>query len=265
MKTQGQFILFETLDEFARFLEKPLQRTVVRIQNHHTFIPSYADFNGENHFARLKSMKEAHLKRNFSDIGQNLTIFPDGTVAVCRTFEKDPACAKGANTRSVCIENLGNFDVGGDRMTEAQRESIVRVNALLCRRFNLDVDTSTIVYHHWFDLETGRRTNGTGTTKTCPGTNFFGGNTTQACKDHFLPLVRQALAELTGAPATVPIAVVSSPDGRLEIRGEPRARAASLGALHNGDVVHIHEASGIWRRIDPVESRWVSSRFLVPG
>ena len=265
MKTKGQFILFEKLDEFAQFLEKPVQRKIVRIQNHHTFIPSYAEFSGSNHFARLQSMKEAHLKRGFADIGQNLTIFPDGTVAVCRSFAENPACAKGANTGAICIENLGNFDKGGDQMTAAQREAIVQVNAMLCRRFKLKVDTDAIVYHHWFDLKTGKRTNGTGNTKTCPGSAFFGGNSVEDCKKNFLPLVAAALAKLTGELVTVPIATVASPDGKLTIRGAPNAKAPELGSLTNGAIVHIHEAQGIWRRIDPVESRWVSSKFLAAG
>ncbi|HEV7588651.1 MAG TPA: N-acetylmuramoyl-L-alanine amidase [Longimicrobium sp.] len=263
MKTKGQFTLFETVAEFAHFLETPFGRKVTRIQNHHTLIPSYGNFTGSNHFPLLEGIKAAHLERGFSDIGENLTTFPDGTVAVCRPFEVDPACAKGANTASVCIENVGNFDKGRDPMTAAQRACIVQVNALLCLRFKLAVNTDGILYHHWFDLKTGKRTDGTGTTKTCPGTNFFGGNTVADCKAGFLPLVSAALAALVGTPG--PVASVSSADGVLAVRSEPRATAGKVGSLPNGTVVHIHEAKGIWRRIDPVESRWVSSRFLVAG
>ncbi|MFL5542226.1 MAG: N-acetylmuramoyl-L-alanine amidase [Longimicrobiaceae bacterium] len=263
MKTKGQFILFETLAELAHFLEKPIQRKVSKIQNHHTLIPSYEDFTGSNHFARLEAIKAAHLERGFSDIGENLTTFPDGTVAVCRSFELDPACAKGANTGSVCIENLGNFDKGRDVMTAAQRDCIVQVNALLCHRFKLAVNTESILYHHWFDLKTGKRTDGAGITKSCPGTNFFGGNTVADCKANFLPLVSAALAAIEAPP--VPVASVASPDGVLAVRSGPRATAAKVGSLPNGTVVHIHEAKGIWRRLDPVEARWVSSRFLVAG
>jgi hypothetical protein len=263
MKTQGQFILFETPTEFAQFLEKPVQRKVSKVQNHHTLIPSYADFNGSNHFQLLEGIKAAHLKRGFTDIGENLTTFPDGSVAVCRSFEKDPACAKGTNTGSICIENLGNFDKGRDVMTAAQRECIVRVNAMLCHRFKLPVSTDSILYHHWFDLKTGARTNGTGTTKSCPGTNFFGGNTVGDCKANLLPPVSAVLATLE-TPA-LPAFAVQSPDGILVIRNGPRVKATPVGSLPNGAIVHIHEASGIWRRIDPVEPHWVSSKFLVPG
>jgi hypothetical protein len=261
MKTKGQFTLFETLAEFAKFLEKPIGRTVTHVQNHHTLIPSYDDFDGSNHFKLLDGIKAAHLERGFKDIGENLTTFPDGTVAVCRPFEEDPACAKGANTGSICIENVGNFDKGRDRMKAAHRDCIVEVNALLCRRFKLKVSTDTILYHHWFDLVTGKRTGGSGNTKSCPGTNFFGGNGVGDCKASFLPLISASLAELVGAQG--PVASVKSPDGVLTVRSGPRAASDKVGSLPNGAVVHIHDAKGIWRRIDPVEQKWVSSRFLV--
>jgi hypothetical protein len=182
MKTQGQFTLFDTLDELAKFLEKPVQRKITRTLVHHTLIPGYANFTGTNHFTLLKGMKAAHLARGFSDIGQNLTIFPDGKVAVCRSFENDPACTKGANSRSVCIENVGNFDKGEDVMTPAQRNAIIQVNALLCSRFKIPVDTENILYHHWFNLTTGVRNDGRGNNKSCPGTSFFGGNKVSDCK-----------------------------------------------------------------------------------
>src|SRR5262249_12642125 len=159
-ETQGKFILFD-LAEFGAFLGSiAVSRVIQLVQNHHTFIPSYAHFNGSNHFERLRAMEAAHLERGFAEIAQNLTTFPDGTVAVCRSLDKIPAGIKGANTGGICIENLGNFDQGRDVMTAEQRATIVRVNALLCRRFNLQPNSDSIVYHHWFDLNTGERTNG---------------------------------------------------------------------------------------------------------
>ncbi|HYJ80078.1 MAG TPA: N-acetylmuramoyl-L-alanine amidase [Longimicrobiaceae bacterium] len=276
MQTKGKFTLYETMDEFAQFLAKPLQRQIVRILDHHTLIPGYKQFTGTNHFGLLTGMDVAHKQRGFGGIAQNLTIFPDGTVAVCRSFEERPACTKGANTGSLCIENLGNFDKGKDEMTPAQRDAIVRVNALLCHRFKLSVDADHIVYHHWYDLNTGVRTNGTGVTKTCPGSNFFGGNKVADAKANFLPLVAAALAEIAAplptplpiplpTPVPAPAARVAATGG-LTVRNEPRITATNkLGTLPNGAIVHIHEEQGIWRRIDPAAQRWVSGTFLVPA
>ncbi|HEY6251782.1 MAG TPA: amidase, partial [Candidatus Angelobacter sp.] len=78
---QGKFILFD-LDAFASWLDAlKVSRVIQLVQNHHTFIPSYNDFNGSNHFDRLKAMEDSHLERGFDQIAQNLTTFPDGTLA----------------------------------------------------------------------------------------------------------------------------------------------------------------------------------------
>jgi hypothetical protein len=271
MKTKGQFVVF-TLEEFAHWLENTqFERRVVRIQNHHTLSPSYSDFDGANHFALLEGMKRYHVEHNgWADIGQQLTTFPDGTVALCRPFERVPACIFGANAGAVCIENLGDFDVGRDSMTDAQARCIVQVNALLCREFSLPVNSNAIVYHHWYDLGTGERNDGTHNNKSCPGTAFFGGNSVAACEAGFLPRVAAALAALgapgqPGEPSTSMIVKVLAPDGALAIRSAPRQASTRLGALPNGTVVRLYESHGIWRRIDPSHSRWVSSRFLVPA
>lgn len=187
------FRLFE-LREFSEWLmAATFSRTVEVIQNHHTWFPSYADFNGDNHLDLLQSMEASHLERGFSEIGQNLTIFPDGVIGICRSFEKDPAGIKGGNNNAICIENLGDFDIGRDSMTESQRNAIIEVNAMLCRRFGIRPDTRTIVYHHWYDLDRGIRTDGIGRTKSCPGTGFFGGNTVADSEARFIPLIRARL------------------------------------------------------------------------
>ncbi|HPM78438.1 MAG TPA: N-acetylmuramoyl-L-alanine amidase, partial [bacterium] len=150
-RKQGKFMLFD-LPAFADWLRDfSPRRRVWRVQNHHTFSPSYDDFNGSNHFAKLTGMEDYHVNTNhWSEIAQNLTTFPDGTVAVCRSFDKTPAGIVGANGGALCIENLGNFDLGGDAMTDEQRATILKLNALLCRKYLLTPTTNSIVYHHWF-------------------------------------------------------------------------------------------------------------------
>jgi hypothetical protein len=177
-ESQSIFTLFSTAEEFNYYLQQnAFSRNIDLIQNHHTFLPDYKGFQKHGAFALLHSMRSYHIKTNkWSEIGQNITTFPDGSVAVCRPFNIAPACIKGANRFAIGIEHVGNFDIGADSMNQQHIEAIVQVNAYLCARFKLKPDTSTIVYHHWYDLNTGKRTNGTGVTKSCPGTNFFGGN-----------------------------------------------------------------------------------------
>ena len=191
MQQQGKFILF-TPAEFAQWLNGlSLVRKIKLVQNHHTWLPDYSTFNKvKEHFKLLSSMERSHIERGFAEIAQNLTTFPDGTIAVCRSFETMPAGIKGVNQFGICMEHLGNFDVGGDSMTAAHRNTIIKVNSLLCKKFGLTPSTDSVVYHHWYDLTTGKRVkDGSPNTKTCPGTNFFGGNTIEACTKNFIPLL----------------------------------------------------------------------------
>jgi hypothetical protein len=193
MKQEGKFVLF-TRPEFEAWLNKTkFSRIIKLVQDHHTYVPGYAQFKGDNHFVMLNGMEESHIQRGFDQIAQNLTTFPDGTIAICRNFDIAPAGIKGANMYGLCIENVGNFDKGGDVISEEQKKTIIFLNAVLCKRFNLKPSINTVVYHHWYDLNTGARTNGTGTTKSCPGTNFFGGNTVETAQKYFIPLISEVL------------------------------------------------------------------------
>lgn len=188
MKAIGKFILLD-LTEFDAWLEmQPIKRKITLIQQHHTYIPAYRHFNGSNHFRLCQSMEQAHKERGFAEIAQNLTTFPDGKIMVCRNLNTVPAGIKGANSTGICIENIGNFDKGKDSMTPQQHDSIVHITRSLLKRFGLTASENTVVYHHWYDLNTGKRIlkEGTGSTKICPGTAFFGGNTVEDFKKGLL-------------------------------------------------------------------------------
>ncbi len=197
MKQKGKFQLF-TLYEFADWLMGlEVHRTIKLIQNHHTYLPDYKTFRKHpEHFHWMESMEAGHRERGFDQIAQQLTTFPDGIICVGRPFDVIPAGIKGANQYGICIENLGNFDKGGDEMTDEHRSTIVSLNSMLCKKFELHPDTNTIVYHHWYDLQTGGRIHlgdNQAVAKSCPGTNFFGGNTEQDCIKNFLPLVTKLI------------------------------------------------------------------------
>lgn len=265
MQTQGHFTLCNR-DEFDSWLASvKISRAVALIQNHHTWSPSYAHFTGSNQFALLRAMEDFHVReRGFDMIAQNLTTFPDGTVAVCRPLDRIPAGIKGANQKGICIEHLGNFDTGGDTMTAAQRETIAGVNASLCRYFGLNPSTDAIVYHHWYDLNSGTRTNGSGNTKSCPGTNFFGGNSVAAAETGFVPLVRQALIDRAGGsvavPSTIPTAVVAVES--LNVRNGAGLNYAVVKLLQHGTAVPLYEQRDGWCRIAAERQEWVCERYL---
>ncbi len=185
--------------EFSNWLSSiSITRKIIGIQQHHTWRPNYA--SGSDSFKIQKSMKDFHVgERGFSDIAQHFSIFKDGSIVTGRSLNMTPAGIKGRNTGWICIENVADFDSGKDAMTEAQKEAIILVTSELFKRFELELNTDTLIYHHWFDLDSGRRTNGTGNTKTCPGTGFFGGNKVNNCEQNFLPLI----SKQSGIPITV--------------------------------------------------------------
>lgn len=270
MESQFGFTKF-SVAEFSVWLESiSVSRTITKIQEHHTWSPNYSHFNESNHFNLQKNMKDYHVGHNgWADIGQHFSIFPDGAIVSGRPLNAAPACIFGNNAKSVCIENVGDFDIGRDAMRTAQRDAIVAATAALARRFNLNpIDTNNIVYHHWFDLNTGERTNGSGNTKSCPGTAFFGGNKVPDCVGNFLPLVQAAL---NGAGAPPPV-VAGVRYGRviadtLNIRSGPGASnpvAEGQGPLENGADVRIFEERDNWLRISNSKEYWVFSRWVRP-
>jgi LysM repeat protein len=202
MVMQGQYILM-TKEEFRDWLfHNEFSRNINIIQQHHTWKPSYKDFNGYNHIKMMRSMERFHKKRmGWKNIAQNLSTFPDGKVVVARPFNVAPEGTIGyrANATGITIENIGNFDIGHDVMTYAQKETIVYITALLCIKFGLTPTIDSITYHHWWNLRTGERVLDKGSAynvKTCPGTGFFGGNTTTSAINNFYPLVTRKMQEI---------------------------------------------------------------------
>ena len=185
-----------SISEFEQWIANlKVAKTILYIQQHHTWNPSYISFKNDNHFELQLAMKNYHVNNHgWMDIGQHFTTFPDGSILTGRSLEQTPACIFGFNANAICIENLGNFDLGKDTMTAAHKETIVRITAALCKKFNIPVNSNKIVYHHWFNQLTGERNNGIENNKSCPGTLFFGGNSVADCQQNFLPLVKAAMA-----------------------------------------------------------------------
>ena len=258
-----------TLAEFKTWLQDlKVSRTILTVQQHHTFNPDYSLFNGKNHFAKQRGMWRHHTVFNgWSDIGQHFTTFPDGTIVTGRTMERNPACIFGNNRHAVCIEHLGNFDDGNDIMTEAQKKTAVEMTAALCQKFSLEVNTNKIVYHHWFRLDDGRRNNGKGGNKSCPGTNFFGGNKVEDCEANFLPLVRQALNNdglIAPAMELKKYACVTA--NFLNVRQGPKhtfKKVVDRDPAELGAVLRVYDIQNNWYRISSSKEHWVSGKYTM--
>jgi|ERR1043165_6938675 hypothetical protein len=271
-ESQGIFTLYSG-DEFLNYLEHTsFGRSVRLIQNHHTYSPSYKSFKNttESAFALLNGMRNFHMHTNgWSNIGQNITTFPDGTIALCRPINDIPSCIKGANTYGIGIEHLGNFGTEKDKpenidvMTPAHKDAIVFLNAALCKKFSLTPNTESIVYHHWYDLNTGKRTNGTGVTKTCPGTTFFGGNTVQDAEKNFIPLIKQKLESLKANATPQPEekkGIVTA--NFLNVRDVAGLNGKVLRQLTQGTPVSIFFETNGWYKISSANSEWINSKFV---
>lgn len=203
MITKGNFILMD-VGEFRSWLaSQKVTRTIAKLQVHHTWRPNYSTRRGQDHFACLEGIRRSHLANGWSGTGQNITIFEDGKIVISldRNINSTPAGIKGANTGALCIEIIGNFDKGGDSMTGEQKHSIAHVYACLAAKLNIPIDTNHIVYHAWHtaagsflgDYVPGK------SSKTCPGTNFWGdGNTRSAANKGFIPAIKKEIGHLNG-------------------------------------------------------------------
>jgi len=267
MQSQYNFIKLTPV-EFTKWLDQQtVARTILSIQQHHTWNPRYIHFTGNNHFERQLAMRNYHIGVNgWADIGQHFTIFPDGMILTGRSLERIPACIFGHNANSLCIEHLGNFDLDGDIMTAEQRDASILVTARLCSKFNLPVNPFSIVYHHWFNLANGTRNNGSGNNKSCPGTNFFGGNNVADCINNFLPLVQNELDTPTqeGRNPSHLLKNVVVTANRLNIRRGPSARtliARDREAAIAGAVLRVYEERDGWYKISNSQENWVAARF----
>ncbi|MGJ0848204.1 N-acetylmuramoyl-L-alanine amidase [Tissierella praeacuta] len=147
---------FLTIEELIKELDKyPFKQLHI----HHTWKPEHKDFKGNNHIAMQQSMKNYHVNSNkWSDIGQHLTLFPDGKWLTGRPFNITPASIKGWNTGALAVEMIGNFDVGHDKLEGEQLHQIL----LLIKYFIDKYGESSIKFHR----------EGPGVTKTCPGTSL---------------------------------------------------------------------------------------------
>lgn len=196
MQTKNGFTLM-SVAEFEKWIKNvKVSRKIDILQVHHTYSPSFAQFNGSNHFNLQQGMKSYHVNQcHYSDIAQNFTVFPDGTIMTGRSLNLAPAGARGMNTTGICVENLGNFDKGGDVMPAVMKNAIVRIYAAMVKRFNINIEKN-IRYHAWYTASgtyLGNYVAGR-SCKTCPGTNFFGGCTRAAYDANFRPLIKKAVA-----------------------------------------------------------------------
>jgi hypothetical protein len=160
----GGIIMFRiiSIDELLKMLDGYNHK---ELHVHHTWKPDHKNFNGKNGIELQNSMRNYHVNtRKWTEIGQHVTLLPDGTFVTGRDFGNDPASITGYNKGAFAVETLGNFDIGNDVLEGKQKESLLR----LAKYFD---DKKKYVRFH--------RENAS---KTCPGTSID--------KDKFMQEVR---------------------------------------------------------------------------
>lgn len=215
MITKGNFLLLET-HEFRDWLKKQkITRNINKLQVHHTASPNYTTRKIKNGIAQqdvftcLEGMRNHHINTNkWNATGQNITVMEDGRIAISldRDINKTPAGIAGANTGALCIEIIGNYDRGWDTMTSAQKQAVVHLYACLADKLNIPINTSNIVYHAWYTAQGDRLADYTPgrSSKTCPGTNFWGdGNTIAAANKGFILAIKAELQRIQKGGDTV--------------------------------------------------------------
>ncbi|ASJ70881.1 caspase family protein [Granulosicoccus antarcticus] len=137
----------------------PFSRRITEVHLHHTWRPRQSDYKG---LATIEGMWRYHTQTNkWSDIGQHVTIAPNGAIWLCRNFNWAPASARGFNGNSSAgpfmIEMIGDFDIDEENIACDQVQATLSVIKAIQARFELDA------HHLRFHNEMS--------SKSCPGSS----------------------------------------------------------------------------------------------
>lgn len=142
-----------SVDELIKELE---EYTHKELHIHHTWKPDHTDWDKRpDPFYWQGSMRNYHVNTNgWQDIGQHVTLLPDGRFVTGRDFSVTPASITSYNAGAFAVEMLGNFDTGNDTFTGAQKQAMLALA-------------------RWFDGK-GRyiRFHRENSPKTCPGSSI---------------------------------------------------------------------------------------------
>ena len=263
MRTSNGFTLFEKTSEIGPWLKKQsVTRKVTRLQVHHMGLPSYNTWEKTDkkvfkdpYFGRTESLDNygkttwGSKSANGKYIAQHFNVFPDGKITTGRSLNSNPIGITGWNTNAICVEIYGNFDKGQDVMNEAQKKAVIALFGELCKRFDITPGANTIRYHAWFtsggtylgDYKAGK------SRKTCPGTNFFGGNTMTKFKANFLPAIKKYISgEKEEAKKEFKPYIVRVTADTLNGRSGPGTNYDIVTKLYEATAVTIVAENGNW-------------------
>ncbi len=123
-------------------LADPLTR-ITRITIHHEGSSPYASTSMRDALARLESVRRAHRRRGWADIGYHYAIDPAGRIYACRPTSLQGAHVKFHNEQNLGVVVLGNFEQ--QHPTPEALQSLARFIADQMRLYRVPVDR---VYTH---------------------------------------------------------------------------------------------------------------------
>lgn len=253
MKKESGFILFDNINEFEKYLNNEnVTRKISRLQVHHMSLPNYHTwdttdkriYKNNRELGRTKALDDfGKNKWRYKDcnnhyIAQHFNIFPNGKITTGRSLNSKPIGITDWNDYAICVEIYGNFDKNKDIMTTAQKQSVIALYALLCKKFNIKPSTDTIRAHCWFtsggvylgDYYASK------SAKSCPGTNFMNfGNSRSAFVNNFYPLIEDYLSNNSKDSAKVVKMVKNISGEKLNIRSSPNWNGDIIATLNPGD------------------------------
>ncbi len=111
-------------------------------------MPYYARFRGNNY---LQVLSEVELNQRFEygydEIAQNITVFSDSKIALCRDINKIPAVVNGNLQSSIRVEYILNPGNESYPITDNMLDYNIWLNAILCMRFKISPLAQLIVNH----------------------------------------------------------------------------------------------------------------------
>jgi hypothetical protein len=128
--------------QLVALLSCPRARRIDSVHVHHTWRPACADWRGE---ATLAAMRRYHVDvLRWIDLGQHLTIGPDGSLWTGRSLELPPASAAGYNGTAhqgpLMVALAGDFDRGRDTFVAPQADATYAALAAILAACQLPLD-----------------------------------------------------------------------------------------------------------------------------
>jgi len=212
-------------EQFEFLLQKfPFTRKIDAVHMHHTWRPRHADFRGHE---TIVAMWRHHTQVNhWSDIAQHITIDPQGMIWLGRNWNLPPASAAGHNGNKAfgpfMFEMIGDFDKDRDAFEGPQKDTALRVVALVQSRFQLP--TSTLRFHNAMSP------------KSCPGSGLT--------YQDILAEVEQIKSELHATAARGPISQPFQRETDQAISDAIRSLSRTIdNATEGGDAELSHDES----------------------